>query len=104
MKKGSTFTSCGFSCNNLSKLFHSEDWASDTSWIASREGSTGETFDALIDWLLKDKPLVVQIENVPELLNEKHWPAAKQAFKEAGYCIHARELDSKRYGVLGFSL
>ena len=91
------FASCGFSCKNLSRLFSSESFASDNDWIGKGEGSTGETFEGLLHWLLRSPPLLVQCENVVGIAKPQHSKAVIDAFGRAGYHAYFSETKSSTY-------
>ena len=99
-KRPSRMNSCGFSCNNLSKLFNMDELSKQiTSWLESRQGSTGETFDGYIKWLVQNNCTMSQFENVVELLQPKHWNAFAKACNESGFSVAKWVVNSSDYAV-----
>ena len=99
IQRGSSLVSVGFSCKNFSKLFSNSNFQLGTNWLETREKSIGETFDGLLSFLLAEQPEVVQLENVPELAEERFWTVCKRALAEAGYTANIFGFNSKAYGV-----
>ncbi len=88
----------GFSCKLLSKLH--KDCRAHGSVVPDGVGSTGETAGGMIDMMDHFTPLIVIMENVPELLNPQfvNWSWIKSKTKAIGYSSSAATRNSLNYG------
>ena len=82
----------GFSCKNFSKLFQCAEKSQLLQNILEfGKGTSGDTFVAMINFILVKYPLFVLWENVTGLLEKQvHICQLVKAFKEAGYACADR--------------
>ena len=101
--KDNFFETCGFSCNNLSRLLAPPEGQTRSEMLQRifREGAgtTGSTFSGLIAHLKQAAPAFVMWENVEDAMGEAtdDGEILRSAFCAAGYAISTRLLDSSNY-------
>ena len=97
---GPHLSSIGFSCKNLSKLFTGKgEQKGFQNWLASGQGSTGETYQFLLQHAAANRPPIIHIENVEELLSEMNNAQITTDFRSIRYFFAARVLSSNKYYV-----
>ena len=98
--EGPQLSSIGWSCKNLSKMFTPPDHQrGKKDWLLTGDGSSGVTYWGLKDHLRSNRPAVVHIENVEELLNETNKQIVKADMTSLGYYFTAKLLKALRFGV-----
>jgi site-specific DNA-cytosine methylase len=88
----------GFSCKLFSKA-NAERATLCQDTLDNKTGSSGETYDGLQAWVANERPLILIVENVPELLsaNYTNWGKIKYDLKSLGYSVHGQVFDSAKY-------
>ena len=97
---GPVVSTVGISCKNLSKLFTGKgEQRGKTDWLETGEGSSGETYKGLFAHLRVNRPPIVHVENVEELLNEVNLAILKEDAAEINYYWTGKNLDSIKFGI-----
>ena len=98
--QGPTLVSAGFSCKTISRLnMHRHKQAPDA--LATKRGSTGSTWDGLIQYTATYSPPLLILENVPDILNagSTNFATMQQEFGQQGYSIKATIADAMSQGA-----
>ena len=89
MKRGSVnILVAGTSCVNYSNLNNEKKTKEET-------GESGQTFCGLEDWILKEQPPIVLLENV----KSAPWQTKIKRLEKLGYYSESMFLDTKHYYI-----
>lgn len=99
------FMEAGFSCKNFSRLFHACSEGSRAEMLDSileeGKGSTGATFQALLQFIAAHAPMFLLWENVRQLVDaDSNRHVLIRGFEEVGYAVAWDLFNSKDFGIM----
>ena len=98
--KGPLLEFWGFSCKNFSRMFNCENREDLlTNILSEGKGSSGETFQSMLRSLREHPVFAVIIENVEDIMSEKHIENLIEGFDSIGMVVATDKFSSAEFGV-----